>query len=117
MLEKVPEFSLGERAYAPPPGHDLVRPLSDALASSPVTMDKKAFKRMSRGKTKPEARIDLHGLTAASAHGALTAFILKAQAQGKRLVLVITGKGRISDDDGPIPTRTGILRHQVPKKE
>jgi DNA-nicking Smr family endonuclease len=31
-----------------------------------------------------------------------------------RLVLVITGKGKPAPDHGPIPTRTGVLRHQVP---
>ena len=33
----------------------------------------------------------------------------------KRLVLVITGKGKSRDDGGPIPTRFGVLRHQVPQ--
>jgi DNA-nicking Smr family endonuclease len=42
-------------------------------------------------------------------------FIAGAHARGLRLVLVITGKGKAHDDHGPIPTRTGILRHQVPQ--
>jgi DNA-nicking Smr family endonuclease len=29
--------------------------------------------------------------------------------------LVITGKGKHRDDGGPIPTRFGVLRHQVPQ--
>ncbi|WP_315898768.1 Smr/MutS family protein [Vannielia litorea] len=42
-------------------------------------------------------------------------FIHSAHADGKRLVLVITGKGRTKpDDDGPIPSRPGVLRRQVP---
>ena len=57
-------------------------------------MDAKAFARMSRGKLSPEARIDLHGMTLAEAHPELIGFILNAQAQGLRLVLVITGKGK-----------------------
>ena len=32
----------------------------------------------------------------------------------RRLVLVITGKGRKPHDDNPIPVRHGILKHQVP---
>ncbi len=77
-------------------------------------MDAKAHRRMTRGKLPVEGRIDLHGMTLAQAHPALTAFILASHARGRRLVLVITGKGRGRGDDGPMPTRQGILRHQVP---
>jgi DNA-nicking Smr family endonuclease len=41
--------------------------------------------------------------------------VAEAHARGLRLVLVITGKGKARDDYGPIPTRTGVLRHQVPQ--
>ena len=98
-----------------PPGHDLANPLSDALAQVPVQMDKRKFQRMSRGKLDPDARIDLHGMTLSQAHGALNSFILRAQASGLRLVLVITGKGRTVSDDGPIPRRQGALKHDVPQ--
>lgn len=99
----------------PPPGHDLVHPLSEALARVPVQMDKRQFQRMSRGKLVPEARIDLHGMTLAQAHGALNGFILRAHAEGARLVLVITGKGKRVEDDGPIPRRPGALKQDVPR--
>ncbi|MGY6548197.1 MAG: Smr/MutS family protein [Roseinatronobacter sp.] len=99
----------------PPPGHDLAHPLSDALARVPVQMDKRQFQRLSRGKLEPEARIDLHGMTLAQAHGALNGFILRAHAGGLRLVLVITGKGKTVEDDGPIPRRRGALKHDVPQ--
>ncbi len=98
-----------------PPAHDLARPLGDALASAPMQMDKRRFQRMLRGKLVPEARIDLHGMTLAQAHGALNSFILRAQQQGLRLVLVITGKGRNTDNDGPIPRRPGALKQDVPR--
>ncbi|MGY6697177.1 MAG: Smr/MutS family protein [Roseinatronobacter sp.] len=97
-----------------PGQHDLSRPLSEALAQSPVQMDKRQFQRMSRGKLEPEARIDLHGMTLAQAHGALNSFILRAQSAGLRLVLVITGKGKTLADDGPIPRRQGALKQDVP---
>lgn len=82
---------------------------------APLNMDKRLYQRMKRGKSKPEARIDLHGMTTAQAHPALIGFILRAVSDQKRLVLVITGKGRRSEDIGPIPTRQGVLRHQVPQ--
>ena len=87
----------------------------DQVATQPVQMDRKAFTQMKRGKMKPEGKLDLHGMTLDRAHPALTRFILSAQAQGKRLVLVVTGKGKHRDDDGPIPVRFGVLRHQVPQ--
>lgn len=80
----------------------------------PLRMDAKAFARMSRGKLVPDARIDLHGMTLAEAHPELVRFVLNAQAQGLRLVLVITGKGRRGDEAGPVPQRQGVLRQQVP---
>jgi DNA-nicking Smr family endonuclease len=70
---------------------------------------------MIRGKLKPEARIDLHGMTLADAHPALIRFVTDAWDRGLRLVLVITGKGsRAPEDEGPIPARRGVLRQQVP---
>ncbi|OZA16644.1 MAG: DNA mismatch repair protein MutS, partial [Rhodobacterales bacterium 17-64-5] len=53
--------------------------------------------------------------TLPEAHPELIRFILNAQTQGLRLVLVITGKGKRREDHGPIPQRMGALRHQVPQ--
>jgi DNA-nicking Smr family endonuclease len=111
----LPAFRLGERLPAARLRHDLLPPLSDRLAQAPLHMDAKTFRNMTRGKLMPEARIDLHGMTLAEAQPELVRFVLNAQAQGARLVLVITGKGKPRDDDGPIPRRTGALRHQVPQ--
>ena len=112
--DPIEPFRVGQKSAASYPSHDLSPSLSGQLAGAPVTMDKKAYRRMSQGRLMPEARIDLHGMTLGTAHGALTSFILSSQAAGRRLVLVITGKGREVDDDSPIPTRTGVLRHQLP---
>lgn len=98
-----------------PRSHDLVPSLPDQIKRAPVQMDQKAFGRMKRGKLKPEGRIDLHGMTLDLAHPALTRFIMTSHQSGKRLVLVITGKGKQRDEGGPIPVRHGVLRHQVPQ--
>ena len=95
--------------------HDLMPSLPDQIRKSPVQMDSKAFGRLKRGKIRPEGRIDLHGMTLDRAHPALTKFILGSHAKGRRLVLVITGKGKMRDEGGPIPVRHGFLRHQVPQ--
>jgi DNA-nicking Smr family endonuclease len=77
-------------------------------------MDARTHRRLTKGRLTPEGRIDLHGMTAAEAHPALQSYVLSAHAAGKRLILVITGKGRLRDDNAPMPVRQGVLRHQVP---
>jgi DNA-nicking Smr family endonuclease len=108
-------FHLGQTAPTQPARHDLQPGLADRIGSQPVQMDHKAFTRMKRGKLVPDARLDLHGMRLDRAHPALTRFILTSHAAGHRLVLVITGKGKRSQDDGPIPTPRGVLRHNVPQ--
>ncbi|MEM6886587.1 MAG: Smr/MutS family protein [Pseudomonadota bacterium] len=93
---------------------DLAPKLPERLQRAPLQMDKKTFSRMTRGKLKPEGRIDLHGMTLARAQSALIHFIMSAYGSQKRLVLVITGKGKHRDEGGPIPARHGALRHHVP---
>ncbi len=101
----IPRFRLGEKAI----------PKGAAVKAPPmVQMDAKKHAKMTRGKLAPEARIDLHGMTMPEAHPELIRFILNAQSDGLRLVLVITGKGKIRDDFGPIPQPMGVLRHNVP---
>ncbi len=95
--------------------NDLAPSLQAGLRDQPVQMDRKTFKTMQRGKLKPDGRIDLHGMTLDRAHTALTRFVLNAHGSGKRLLLVITGKGKHRDEGGPIPVRFGVLRHQVPE--
>ena len=110
----IPAFKIGG-AVNHRADHDLLPSLGQQMRTAPVQMDQKAHQRLKRGKLKPEARIDLHGMTLAQAHPALTGFILRSAGAGHRLVLVITGKGKNRDDDNPIPTRFGVLRHQVPQ--
>ena len=112
--QPISKFTVGEKGSSHR-SHDLLPNVADRLARAPLNMDHKSFGRMKRGKLSPEARIDLHGMTLAEAHPDLIAFILGSQAVGRRLVLVITGKGKDRDDGGPIPTRHGVLRHQVPR--
>lgn len=108
-------FEIGQKVPQKPAPHDLKPTLPQKLAAAPVAMDRKAFNKMKRGKLAPEARIDLHGMTVDRAHTALNRFILSSQASGRRLVLVITGKGKDRDEGGPIPQPRGTLKHQVPR--
>ena len=81
---------------------------------APIRMDRKTFTRMSKGRLNPDARIDLHGMTAARAQTALSAFLLSAFSRGDRLVLVITGKGRPRRSPGPMPDEEGVLKRELP---
>ncbi|WP_424930316.1 Smr/MutS family protein [Amaricoccus tamworthensis] len=76
-------------------------------------MDKRRYEKMKRGKLRPDARVDLHGMTAEQAFGVLNGFILSAHASGHRLVLVITGKGKPARDSYGA-SQYGVLRHNVP---
>lgn len=109
VFHPIPEFEVGSKAKL----------ASEAASRMPVrrplTMDQKTFGKMKSGKMRPEARIDLHGMTVDQAQGALTRFVMKAHGDGKRLVLVITGKGRDRDEGGPIPVRRGVLRQHLPQ--
>jgi DNA-nicking Smr family endonuclease len=103
---KLRPFRVGERATS-----------DTALRALPPTepqhFDRKRLAKLKRGKIRPDARIDLHGMTLAEAHPALIRFILQSQAAGHRLVLVITGKGKGGSAAGS-PEERGVLRRQVP---
>lgn len=72
--------------------------------------------KISRGSEPIDARIDLHGMTQAAAHRALTHFLMRAQHDGARLVLVITGKGvrNAAQADADPYAQRGVLKRQVP---
>lgn len=112
--KKLPLFDIGSKAAREPRGHSFAPTVKEQLSKTPLNMDRKKYGRMQRGKVAPEARIDLHGMTVAEAHPALLNFIVSSHTRGMRLVLVITGKGKVKDDGGPIPVRTGVLKNQLP---
>ena len=78
-------------------------------------IDRRTHSRVSRGTVGIDSRIDLHGLTQAEAHDRLHGFLRLCQQRGDRLVLVITGKGRIESEDAFGPQERGVLRRLVPR--
>ena len=86
----------------------------DSVSKTHLKMDAKAYGKLTRGKLNPEARLDLHGMTMSEAYPVLQNFILRSAQLQRRLVLVITGKGKSKSDRGLIPERHGVLRHNVP---
>lgn len=80
-------------------------------------LDGNTAEKLRRGQLAPGARIDLHGMTEAAAHGALLSFLAGAQARGVRLALVITGIGNPTSQDGAAWMRAphGVLKEMVPR--
>jgi DNA-nicking Smr family endonuclease len=70
-------------------------------------LEKTLHSRIQKGSTCIEATLDLHGHTLDTAYGILLRFIMRAQENGVRTVLIITGKGRA----GAI----GALRATLPR--
>lgn len=77
-----------------------------SMISKPAILDANTAKKIARGRTTIEGRLDLHGLTQNEAHSKLYSYLEAARYSGKRTVLVITGKGVRGE---------GILRHAVPR--
>ncbi len=79
-------------APAPPPSPDRIEPNRQ--------------RRIVREREPLDRRLDLHGLTQDAARAALVGFLHRAQQDGVRAVLVITGKGLQGD---------GVLRRRAPE--
>jgi len=95
------------RISSPPPvpspakHHELSHGLS-------IGIDKRQAERFRDGRLPIEGRIDLHGRTQQQAHDDLRGFLADAHADGKRCVLVITGKGMTA-------SKSGVLKENVPR--
>lgn len=88
------------------------RPTAPHTALPPLDrfagIDRANAERLKRGLHRIEARLDLHGMTQADAHGALSAFIASSRVAGRRCVLVITGRGLGQSG-------LGVLKSSVPR--
>ena len=73
-----------------------------------INLDRRSMERLRKGKFRPAAQLDLHGLTVEKAHGAFNTAIQRAYAEGNRCILVITGKGLTKRG-------AGIIRRELPQ--
>jgi DNA-nicking Smr family endonuclease len=92
-------------AAPPPPRPVKARELTHGASPG---VDRRTADKLKRGMMTIEARLDLHGMTQAEAHGRLAAFIEGHHAAGRRCVLVVTGKGTWREEGG-------VLRDAVPR--
>lgn len=101
-------------------GHFTIRTIPEGRdISPPPRVDHNWQQKLRRGRVPVEGKIDLHGMTQDRAYRALTGYIHRARASGKRVILVVTGKGGPKRDLADLSlrdfeTRRGILRDQVP---
>lgn len=84
----------------------------DPPAPPLAPIDRRLKQKLSRGSTGIDAKLDLHGHTQAEAKSRLLRFLQNAQAREHALVLVITGKGKRSEDGWS--GEGGVLKRQVP---
>ena len=93
------------RPHAPPEPPRQVAPPRKVPAALHAIEPNRA-RRIVIGREAIGARLDLHGLDQDGAREALEAFVVQAQLQGCRAVLVITGQGRSGG---------GVLRRRAPE--
>jgi DNA-nicking Smr family endonuclease len=116
---------------APPPAREappalpkakpaaVARPKSRPPPVPLAEFERRKARQIAAGKIEVDASIDLHGHTQREAREELRAFLRRAHAQGKRMVLVVTGKGgseEAADGFGNMlgQRQRGVLRRSVP---
>ena len=88
-----------------------------------ASFDRRTAQKLGRGKSEPEARLDLHGTGLEDARYALLHFLASQRARGVRLTLVITGKGASPFAGHTLhgkshfnsPEREGKIRRELPR--
>lgn len=65
-------------------------------------LQQRVLRRLRRGHYRIATELDLHGMTVATAHNALTRFLHHCRRHDRRCVRIIHGKGRGSSNRGPI---------------
>ncbi len=105
-------FRVGQKTR--PTGH-LVPSFSEHPAKTSPNMDKRNFQRLLKGKVEIDGTLDLHGLTVEQARIRLHAYVNNAHTAGYRLLLVITGKGKMSGYDEFNRPKIGVLKQGVPE--
>ena len=108
---KVPAKSLAKAETSVPPREARPENVPEKKTPALAPLGRRLKQRVARGREPIDARLDLHGFTQTQAHAALLRFLRRAQADGVRMVLVVTGKGT---SKGGETHERGVLKRQVP---
>ena len=100
-----PRAAGGRRPAAPGPAarSEPTRELPDESVSGRAPdVSTRELRALRSGERRPEARLDLHGMTRDEALDAVGRFIQRSRAGGLRAVLIIHGRGLNSDGGDPV---------------
>ncbi len=118
-LRRLQQTASGEKTHLPraakkPQPQSPTSPAPRPPPTPPLApLERRLKQRVARGRATIDARIDLHGFTQNEAYAALLRFVQRSQAEGHRIVLVVTGKGAGGGSHDRASER-GVLRRQVP---
>lgn len=93
---------------------EAARPKPEARRKEPpiADIDHRTRTKLRRGQLEVDAKLDLHGLRQDEAQRALIEFLRRAQANGAKMAIVVTGKGQrgygLGGGEG------GVLRRMAP---
>ena len=104
-----PPAIAGAAPAAPRPGDARLAP---PLPLAPL--ERRLKRDISRGRAAIDDALDLHGLNQAEAHHALRSFLFTAQSRGAKVVIVVTGKGKVGVSTGSWMDEPGVLRRLAP---
>ena len=127
----VPDLPPKRPAFVPDETLRLLRPSASKPSGSKISLhllddeigpvgrpeaglDRRTSDRLRRGNREPDARIDLHGMTAERAHRACLQFLATELGRGSRVVLVITGKGGRGGSSNSGTRCKGVLKAALP---
>lgn len=109
VLLEAPPVAAKPRGQASPPPVFMppYSPERQPVSRAAHGIDRTTRTKLAKGRLAIEGKVDLHDLTQSEAHALLLSFLHRAHADGRRHVLVVTGKGASLGSDG-------ILRRAVP---
>ena len=115
---KAPRPGENERKQAlpAPTAAPYIPPVSRRKSGPPALsgLEPRQKRKLARGRSEVDDRLDLHGMRQATAFHTLVGFLRGAQARRLKTVLIITGKGS-SADAGAAGGESGVLRRLVPQ--
>jgi len=101
-------------AAGAPPAAAKPSPPRPAVPPPLAPLERRLKRDLSRGRAPIDDALDLHGLNQAEAHHALRSFLFTAQARGAKVVIVVTGKGKVGASTGHWMDEPGVLRRLAP---
>ena len=86
------------------------------ISSGAILIDKKVYAKIKNGSLKPERTLDLHGELYDNAYSKVLNFVIRGHQDGKRLLLIITGKGKNPTKPDPLifDRQRGVLKRALP---